>query len=129
MTQTEICTKTDAELVEIWRSQLDYREDVVEWVGAEIARRGLNTEHVQLMTVEDQARREQNWHSSVRALMPMVKFAGIGMVLFMGGLVGLWESVPKGDGAGILSASALLIGGILFLWLAVRKSRRIKFDV
>jgi hypothetical protein len=124
ISKIDISGKSDAELLEIWQNQVDYREDVVEFVSAEIGRRGLSTEDVQLLTVEDQARREEQWHSSVRAIGPMVKWGVIGLVLLLGGLTALWQSLPKGEAEGELFGAALLIGGIFFLWLARRQFKR-----
>ena len=106
----------DAELVQVWREQLDYREDVVGWVSAEIQRRGLDVENVPVMTVEDQARREKEWDSSLIGLYRVMKWGGSGVVLLAGGLVALWEATKEGEA--LIIAAPSIVGGIFCLWMA-----------
>src|SRR3954469_5540604 len=75
--QPDLKAKTDAELLQIWRNQVDYRDDVVAWAKDEIDHRRLETANVQVETIEDRIVVDKN-----RTAFNAVKFAAVIHCLF-----------------------------------------------
>jgi hypothetical protein len=114
ISQTEVNSKTDGELLEIWANQNDYVAEMVTWVKGEIERRKLDTRGIYVFTVEE--KEEAAEASSSRAIVNLVTFGqlGLGLLLVCTAVFSSSEQVE----ARIISlaAGALLIVYAVGVW-------------
>ena len=81
--QADLRTKSDAELLQIWRDQVDYREDVIDWVKNEIAQRNLDSTAVHVETLEEKDQAETT-RETFKWLLLLAAFQGIfGFVILL----------------------------------------------
>lgn len=106
----DLKAKSDAELLQIWRDQVDYREDVVAWVEHEIAERKLDTASVHVDTIEEKVQAETT-QEKFKGLLLLAIFQGIcGFVTF------LMAAVAAFSETGVILWMAFLlmaVGGLL----------------
>jgi len=126
---SDLKAKTDNELLQIWRDQVDYREDVIAWVKDEIAQRSLDTSAVHVDTLDEKLQSEKsagtfNWLLLVATLQAVAGFAII--VLALSGISKMDRS--SGERGLALAMSILPISiGALLIAIAVGVAKRRKW--
>lgn len=124
ITEKDIAGKSDAELMEIWREQINYRDEVVFWAGMELGRRGISIEGIQVTTVLDVVEREEAYHSRVSGAYVVLRWGGMGLVLLLGGLTAAWDTIRNNRSGAEGFSLVLVLAGIFCLEVARRKWRR-----
>ncbi|HUS37653.1 MAG TPA: hypothetical protein VM680_20055 [Verrucomicrobiae bacterium] len=125
----DVRTKTDVELLQIWREQIDYREDVVAWVKDEIAVRNLDTSSLHIDTLDEKLKSE-SLAGTFKWLLIVAVFQGLmGIEVIFAGASALIDAIKTSRGFGF-SMAFPVVGialGSLLTALAVGVAKRRKW--